>query len=133
MDCLHRGPNQGRAGSPFDREFQGSGYSDVLWIFVQRWQESGYVPPRWRHGEPGTSFAAFGPPSSTVRVNYAEHAGQTVLLHVATGKRGRGKLPAGTKRHVEQRLAQWRRWFPNGPSSTTRTVWSLGAKWGEST
>jgi len=112
--AFYRGPNQRRAGSAFDREFQGSGYADVLWIFVQRWQESGYVPPQWRHGEPGTSFAAFGPPRSTVRVYYAEHAGQTVLLHVAIGKHGRGRLPERTKHLVEQRLAQWRQWFPNG-------------------
>jgi len=112
--AFYRRPNQRRAGSAFDREFQGSGYADVLWIFVQRWQESGYVPPRWRHSESGTSFAGVGPPGSTVRVYYAEHAGQTVLLHVATRKHGRGKLPATTKRLVEQRLAQWRQWFPLG-------------------
>ena len=96
--AFYRRPNERRVGSVFDREFQASGDADVLWIFVHRWQESGYIPPRWRHAEPGTSFAAFGPPGSTVRVYYAEHAGQRVLL----------------KQLVEQRLAQWRKWFPNG-------------------
>ena len=116
--AFYRGPNQRRAGSAFDRELQGSGYADVLWIFVQRWQKSGYVPPQWRHGEPGTSFAAFGPPRSTVRLYYAEHAGQTVLLHVATGKHGRGKRDGSG--------------FRMEPSSMTRTAWSLGASEGES-
>ncbi len=55
-----------------------------------------------------------GPPGGSVRFYYGEHAGQVVLLHATSGKAGRGKLPERTKKLVEQRLRQWREWFPNG-------------------
>ncbi len=88
--------------------------ADELWAFINRWQESGYVLPAWRHPEPGTSFAAVGPPRSTVRVYYADHAGQLVLLHISATKHGRGKLPEHVKKLVEARLSQWKAWFPQG-------------------
>ena len=53
-----------------------------------------------------------GPSGTTVRLYYAEHAGQIVLLHAKRGKAGKGKLPERTKRLVQQRLRQWREWFP---------------------
>jgi len=107
-------PGERRAGTPFDREFQGCGREDDLWAQIVNWQETGYLLPQWRHPEPGTSFAGMGPPRSTVRVYYAEHAGQIVLLHVTTGKHGRGKLGAQTAQTVEQRLRNWKQWFPRG-------------------
>jgi hypothetical protein len=112
--AFYRGPNQRRAGSAFDRELQGSGSADVLWIFVQRWQESGYIPPQWRHGEPGTSFAALGPPRSTVRLYYAEHLARRSYCTWRLASTEAESCRNRTKQLVEQRLAQWRRWFPNG-------------------
>lgn len=112
--AFFRAPGERRSGSAFDREFQGCGLADELWAVIGRWRESGYLVPRWRHPEPGTSFEGMGPPGSTVRVYYAEHVGQLVLLHVGTGKRGRGKLADQTKRLVEDRLRRWRQWFPRG-------------------
>ncbi len=47
-----------------------------------------------------------GPPGTTVRLYFAEHAGQIVLLHAASGKSGRGKLAEHTKKLVEGRLRQ---------------------------
>lgn len=111
---FYREPGQVRAGTTFDKEFQGSGYADELWAQINEWQESGYLLPRWRHPEPGTIFEGMGPPGTTVRVYYAEHAGQLVLLHVATRKSGRGKLSPQTKQMVEQRLQKWKAWFPKG-------------------
>lgn len=87
---------------------------DELWALIQTWEETGYLPNSWRHREPGTAFSALGPPRSTVRVYYAGHHGQIVLLHVAQGKSGRGKLEQKTKDLVEKRLAKWKAWFPEG-------------------
>lgn len=112
--AFFRPPGQPRPGSVFERELRDSGYADELWAMIRRWETTGYLLPRWRHSEPGTSFDAMGPPGTTARVYYAAHAGQTVLLHVSAHKRGRGKLERQTKELVEQRLRQWREWFPLG-------------------
>ncbi len=109
-----RRPGERRIGSALDREWRGTGSEDELWAQVETWDETGYLPPRWRHAEPGTGFDGMGPPGTTVRLYYAEHAGQIVLLHAKSGKAGKGKLPDRTKRLVQQRLRQWREWFPNG-------------------
>lgn len=109
-----RGPGQRRIGSALDREWRKTGCEDELWAQVETWEETGYLPPRWRHPEPGTGFEGMGPPGTTVRLYFAEHAGQIVLLHAASGKSGRGKLAEHTKKLVEGRLRQWRSWFPNG-------------------
>lgn len=111
---FYRTLGQRRTGTAFERELQESGYADELWAFIRTWAATGYILPRWRHPQPGTAFAAIGPPGSTVRVYYAEHAGQIVLLHVSSTKHGRGKLPAHVKALVDRRLAQWRAWFPQG-------------------
>lgn len=87
---------------------------DDLWAQVESWEETGYLPSSWHHDEPGTSFEALGPPRSTVRLYYARHAQQVVLLHARSGKPGAGKLQPRTKALVEQRLRQWKQWFPNG-------------------
>lgn len=97
-----------------DREWRATGHEDELWAQVETWEDTGYLPPKWRHPEPGTEFAALGPSGTTVRLYYAEHAGQVVLLHATRRKAGRGKLKESTKKLVEQRLRQWREWFPNG-------------------
>ncbi len=55
-----------------------------------------------------------GPPGTTARLYFAQHAAQIVLLHAASGKSGRGKLAEHTKKLVEGRLRQWRAWFPIG-------------------
>ncbi len=55
-----------------------------------------------------------GPPGTTVRLYFREHAGQIVLLHAVVGKSGRGKLAEHTRHVVEQRLRRWRAWFPDG-------------------
>lgn len=109
-----RRPAERRVGSTLDREWRNTGREDELWAQVETWEETGYLPPKWRHPEPGTEFAGMGPPSSTVRLYYAEHAAQIVLLHATSGKAGRGKLEERTRKLVEQRLRQWREWFPNG-------------------
>ena len=67
------------------------------------------VPPRARD-----ELRREGPPGTTVWLYYADLAGQIVLLHATSGKAGKGKLQERTKRVVEQRLRQWREWFPNG-------------------
>lgn len=109
-----RPPGKRRDGSAFDREWRSSGREDELWAQVESWEETGYLPSSWHHSEPGTAFEALGPPKSTVRVYYAWHEGQVILLHVGTRKSGRGKLSASTKAVVEARLKQWKQWFPNG-------------------
>ena len=68
----------------------------------------------WYHRERGTSFDGIGPPGTTVWLYYVDVAGQIVLLHATSGKAGKGKLQELTKRVVEQRLPQWREWFPHG-------------------
>lgn len=109
-----RRPGERRIGSVLDGEWRKSGHEDELWAQVETWEETGYLPPRWRHAEPGTGFEGMGPPGTTVRLYYANHAGQIVLLHATSGKAGRGKLEERTKKLIEQRLRQWREWFPNG-------------------
>lgn len=109
-----RPPGVRRAGTPLDDEWRRTGREDELWGQVESWQETGYLPRSWHHPEPGTGFDALGPPRSTVRLYYARHAGQVVLLHARRGKSGAGKLPVRTKELVEERLGQWRAWFPHG-------------------
>ena len=109
-----RRPGERRIGSALDREWRRTGYEDELWAQVETWEETGYLPPAWYHRERGTSFDGMGPPGSTVRLYYADFAGQIVLLHATSGKAGKGKLQERTKRVVEQRLRQWREWFPHG-------------------
>jgi len=109
-----RRPGERRIGSAFDREWRKTGSEDELWAQVETWEELGYLPPNWRHPERGTGFEGMGPPGTTVRIYYAEHARQIVLLHATSGKPGRGKLAEHTKSVVRQRLRQWREWFPNG-------------------
>ncbi len=111
---FYRAPGKRRDGSAFDREWRSTGREDELWAQVESWEETSYLPSSWHHAEPGTSFEALGPPRSTVRVYYAWHAGQVVLLHVETRKSGRGKLGAATRALVEARLRQWKEWFPHG-------------------
>lgn len=111
---FYRPPGTRRTGTVLDREWRATGSEDVLWAQVSAWEETGYLPSSWHHAEPGTSFEAIGPPGTTVRLYYAKHARQVVLLHAARGKSGRGKLLAQTKTLVEQRLKMWKEWFPHG-------------------
>ena len=53
----------------------------------------------WYHRERGTSFDGIGPPGTIVRLYYADHAGQIVLLHATSGKAGKGKL--------QERTSEW--------------------------
>lgn len=101
-------------GTPLDKEWRGTAREDELWGQVTSWEETGYLPSSWCRDEPGTEFEALGPPRSTVRLYYARHAGQVVLLHARSGKSGAGKLLPRTKALVEQRLKQWKEWFPHG-------------------
>ena len=107
-----------RLRSTLDREWRSTGREDELWGQIQSWQETGRLPAAWHHAEPGTDFEALGPPRSTVRLYYARHAGQVVLLHARSGKSGTGKLPTRTKVLVEERLADWKHWFPHGADLT---------------
>lgn len=109
-----RPPGVRRTGTPLDDEWRRTGREDELWAQVESWEETGYLPSSWRHTEPGTGFGALGPPRSTVRLYYAWHAGQVVLLHARSGKSGAGTLLARTKALVDQRLRQWQEWFPHG-------------------
>jgi len=59
-------------------------------------------------------FDPLGPPGTTIRVYYATHAGQIIVLHAAEGKHGTGKLARKTRTTVEQRLANWQRSYPRG-------------------
>lgn len=122
--AFYRAPGDRRAGSTFQREFAESGIADTLWGAIEDWQENGELLAPWRHPEPGTSFQAMGPPSKTVRVYYAEHAGQVVLLHVATKKRGRGKLERRTRQLVQQRVALWSSGSRTARSSMRKDGWS---------
>lgn len=97
-----------------DREWRTTGREDEFWAQIETWEETGYLPLAWRHPEPGTDFDALGPPRSTARLYYAEHAGQIVLLHARHGKAGRGKLEARTRELLSERLRRWREWFPLG-------------------
>lgn len=109
-----RRPGALRTGTPLDKEWRGTGREDELWGQVESWEETGYLPSSWHHDEPGTAFEGLGPPHSTVRLYYAWHAGQVVLLHARSGKSGAGKLLRRTKELVEQRLKLWQEWFPDG-------------------
>lgn len=109
-----RAPGTRRIGSALDKEWRATGREDELWAQVESWMELGSIPSSWHHNEPGTNFQALGPPRSTVRLYYARHAGQYVLLHAQSGKSGKGKLAQHTKTLVEQRLQQWKEWFLYG-------------------
>lgn len=109
-----RRPGTRRLRSTLDREWRDTGREEELWAQVQTWRETGHLPSAWHHAEPGTEFEALGPPRSTVRLYYAKHAGQIVLLHARIGKSRTGKLLTRTKVLVERRLAEWKRWFPHG-------------------
>lgn len=109
-----RAPRVRRSRTVLDREWRDTGREDELWAQVQSWEETGHLPTSWHHAEPGAEFEALGPPRSTVRLYYAWHAGQVVLLHVRRGKAGAGKLSPHTRDMVERRLRQWREWFPHG-------------------
>jgi len=85
-----RRPGERRIGSALDREWRRTGYEDELWAQVETWEETGYLPPAWYHRERGTSFDGMGPPGSTVRLYYADFAGQIVLLHATSRRPGRG-------------------------------------------
>src|SRR5258706_11165822 len=75
----------------------------------------GRIPSSWFHHETA-EFDALGPPGTTIRVYYARHAGQVIVLHAAEGKHGAGKLAMRTKRTVTRRLASWKRSYPKGRS-----------------
>ena len=78
-------------------------------------EHDGRTPSSWFHHETA-EFDALGPPGTTIRVYYARHAGQVIVLHAAEGKHGAGKLAMRTKRTVTRRLASWKRSYPKGRS-----------------
>src|SRR4029077_19658845 len=95
------------------KEIDGTGYGTEILGVLSALAKDGRVPTAWFHPET-TDFSAMGPPGTTVRVYYAKHAGQIVVLHAASGKHGGGKLPQNTRRTVEQRLGTWKMTYPEG-------------------
>ena len=95
------------------KEITGTGYEPDIWGVLRALEKDGRVPSAWFHRETD-DFDALGPPRTTVRIYYAKHAGQIIVLHAASGKHGKGKLPANTKRTVEQRLQAWKSSYPKG-------------------
>lgn len=94
-------------------EIERTPYAAEIWRILLALGETRRVPPGWHHAET-EAFAALGPPGTSVRVYYARHAGQYVVLLAASGKRGRGKLERQRRRTVEARLDAWRSAYPNG-------------------
>lgn len=109
-----RAPGERHEGCALQREMERSGREDELLAVIAVWQETGRIPPSWFHREVGTAFDAIGPPGSTVRVYFAVHANQIVVLAAEGMKSGRGKLSSATRSRVEERLATWRGWYPEG-------------------
>lgn len=94
-------------------EIDGTGHGTEIFGVLSALAKDGRVPSAWFHEET-TEFDALGPPGTTIRVYYGKHAGQVIVLHAASGKHGRGKLPKNTKRTVEQRLNNWKKTYPKG-------------------
>lgn len=97
------------------REIAHTGFRKEIEDMLAALASEGRVPNGWFHRET-SSFDAFGAPGTTVRVYYARHAGQFVVLLAAGGKRGRGRLGPQRRLTIARRLREWKRSYPEGRS-----------------
>ena len=72
------------------KEITATGYEPDILGVLRAVEKDGRVPSAWFHRE------------------------KIIVLHAASGKHGTGKLPANTKRTVEQRLRGWKSSYPKG-------------------
>jgi len=121
--AFFRPPGQPRPGSVFERELRDSGYADELWAMIRRWETTGYLLPRWRHSEPGTSFDALGRPprprGSTTPPMRGRPSCSTSQRTSADGGSSSDR-PRNSWSSGSGSGANGSRW---GPSLMTRTVW----------